>query len=323
MFVWKDGSFQKLVDATDLIPGSDSVMVGSFTNAFFQNGRVVFLSVLNQDYRILEYSDGALKTLVSPEIALPETGESFLGNLLDFDGSNLLFRSQQGLYQIDAEGNISLIAKKGDPLGDSTITFFGGTAFTPEGIATLAQDEAFQYRLAIKTNNGFEVLVSKGDPVSDTVSVGFLSGNRISVVGSDIIVDALLGSARGLLAYNSEGLNPILASRKLDGEAHTNMRLLGASDQYVFVTTEYSNGNSFFYANSGESVDENGGPTTNAPELNYSLTDQGSLRFTVPEGFQLQKKRTIIDTRWDPVEGQGTIEIQTDDVSGFFRLNQP
>ena len=103
----------------------------------------------------------------------------------------------------------------------------------------------------------------------------------------------------------------------------TVFHLLGASAQYVFVTTEFSNGNSFFYANSGESVDESGGPATNAPELNYSLTDQGSLRFTVPEGFQLQKKRTIIDTTWDPEEGQGTIEIQTDDVSGFFRLNDP
>jgi hypothetical protein len=324
LFLWENGTFTKLADATDPIPGSEGLSVSSFSNAFFEEGRIVFLSVSNnQAYHILEYSEGTLKTIVSPETVLPETGESFLGNLLDFDGSNLLFRSQEGLYQVDANGDFSLIAKKGNPLGDSTISFFGSAAYAPGGIAMLVQDATNNYRLALQKSDGLELLVSKGDFVSDSMTVGFLGGGRVSVLNSDIIVDALLGSARGLLAYTPDGLKPILATRKLDGEAHSNLRLLGANSSNVFFTTEHSNGNSYFYSNAGETVDGGGGPNTDSPTLVYELTEQGLLRFSVPEGFQLQKKTSLLNDTWESLQDQGIVDISTDDASGFFRLHHP
>ncbi|MDA0749498.1 MAG: hypothetical protein O2964_02170 [Verrucomicrobia bacterium] len=138
------------------------------------------------------------------------------------------------------------------------------------------------------------------------------------------LIEAGLGATRGLVSYSVEkGIEPVLAARKMDAERHNNLRLLGANGQTVFVTTEYANGNSYFYANIGESVETGGNPTTEQPTLDYSLSVEGKFQFIVPDGFQLQRTPTLFDINWDPIEGQGTVEVETTGVSGFFRLSKP
>jgi hypothetical protein len=50
---------------------------------------------------------------------------------------------------------------------------------------------------------------------------------------------------------------------------------------------------------------------------------EGKFQFIVPDGFQLQRTPTLFDINWDPIQGQGTVEVETTGVSGFFRLSKP
>lgn len=290
----------------------------------YKDDRVVFLSIENQNFRIMEYADGVLRTLVSPSDTLPESDVPFQGNILEYDGSNVLFRTMHGLYQVDQNRDITLIASVGDTLGDSTMSLFGPAAYTPWGIALLVQDAANKFRFAIQSEAGWDVFLSPGDTVGDNLPVTFLSGGSLAMSGDNILIEAGLGATRGLVSYSVEkGIEPVLAARKMDAERHNNLRLLGANGQTVFVTTEYANGNSYFYANIGESVETGGNPTTEQPTLDYSLSVEGKFQFIVPDGFQLQRTPTLFDINWDPIQGQGTVEVETTGASGFFRLSKP
>ena len=324
LFLWNNGELTKLFDHTEQVPGEEGVQIGGLTNVLYKDGRVVFLSIENQNFRIMEYADGVLRTLVSPSDTLPESVAPFQGNILEYDGNRMLFRTLQGLYQMDQDRNVTLIAKAGDTLGDSTMSFFGPAAYTPFGIALLVQDAANKFRFALQSETGWDVFLSPGDTVGENLPVTFLSGGSLAMSGDKILIEAGIGGTRGLVSYSVEkGIEPVLAAAKMDAERHNNLRLLGANGQSVFVTTEYSNGNSYFYANIGESVETGGNPTTEQPTLDYSLSVEGKFQFIVPDGFQLQRTPTLFDINWDPIQGQGTVEVETSGASGFFRLSKP
>jgi len=329
LFRFENGQFTKLLDAATPVPGQPGKTFGPIHSARLANGHAVIAAMLDGKVAFYGHSPNGLSALVDASTALPDglpwPGS---GNLLGFNGSEFVFTAlnnasgQHSLYLRKADGALTLLAKKGDPIEGAATTFLASAPVDWHDGAPVGFILDSNAKIHVVSYSGGKIrpLAKAGDALADGGAILTIESGPVISGGTRLYFQArvsLAGSTlNGVVALEAGALKPVLLTRKLDG-LPVNLFLQAADASQVVVQAQAIDGSqrAFIFANAG-------GTAVAPPTLQYQRTSPSALLLNIPDEFSLESTPRL-GQPWSAVPGIASLTLDLSaNPASYFRLRQ-